>query len=132
MTDMTKRIAFDEVNSAMAFENKAYSNGIVGEVRYLHSWWREGAKWQFAEMQAQTEELNYALKFQTNSLDREMNMTEKLQIENNSLKQALDLAVNGLNYYIEFFNGDGNSYQARQALTSINEIINKTKQGESK
>lgn len=55
--DMNKRREFDEVSSAMAFENKAYANGTVGEIRYLHSWWREGAKWQFAEMQAQVDVL---------------------------------------------------------------------------
>lgn len=96
-------------------------------------------------MQAEIDELNYALKFQTNSLDREMNMTEKLQIENNSLKQALDLAVCGIlaiKDYTSLHEQRKEKWDVQyiyaieqkinEALTAINEIINKTKQGESK
>lgn len=53
--DMAKRREFDEVSSAMAFENKAHELLTAGNIVYLHSWWREGAKWQFAQIQAQAD-----------------------------------------------------------------------------
>lgn len=101
---------------------------------YLKIGFEDGFDAGFAEMQAQVDELKKEKLLKGYVHTNGMTIVDviKLAEERDSLKQALDVAVNNI-LEIASTNADNPFWAkvvAQGALTSINEILNQTKQGE--